>query len=132
MKAPESDAILGHLNGLEERRKAIESELTEALPPLVELHPNVGDIYRKKVRDLRTYMAGADDENRADAFRAIRELVEKVVIIPKGAPYKGYDIEIHGQLAALLEASQRGTMREPQSMVALVAGVGFEPTTFRL
>ena len=77
-------------------------------------------------------MAGADDENRADAFRAIRELVEKVLIIPKGAPYKGYDIEIHGQLAALLEASQRGTMREPQSMVALVAGVGFEPTTFRL
>ncbi len=53
------------------------------------------------------------------------------MIIPKG-PYKGFGIELHGQLAALLDASQRGTMREPESMGALVAGVGFEPTTFRL
>jgi hypothetical protein len=77
----------------------------------------VGDIYRKKVRDLKAYLASADDDNRADAFRAIRELIEKVVIIPKGGRYQGFDIEIHGQLAALLEASQRGTIREPKSMV---------------
>jgi hypothetical protein len=77
-------------------------------------------------------LAATDDENRADAYRAIRELIEKVVIIPKGGAYQGYDTEIHGQLAAFLEDSQRGTMREPRSMGAMVAGVGFEPTTFRL
>jgi hypothetical protein len=96
------------------------------------MHPNIGDIYRKKVRDLKAYLAATEDDNRAEAYRAIRELIEKVVIIPKGRAYQGCDIEIHGHLAALLEASQRGTMREPKSMGALVAGVGFEPTTFRL
>lgn len=111
-----NEALLGHLEGLEKRGKEIEAELAEILPPLVELHPNIGDIYRKKVRDLKAYLAGADEDNRADAYRAIRELIEKVVVIPKGRAYQGYDIEIHGRLAVLLDASQRGTMREPKSM----------------
>jgi site-specific DNA recombinase len=125
-------ALLTHLDELEKRQEAIEAELADVVPPLIELHPNVGDLYRKKVRDLKAYLAATDDENRADAYLAIRELIQKVVISPKGGAYQGYDIEIHGQLAALLEASQHGTMREPKSMGALVAGVGFEPTTFRL
>ena len=125
-------ALLTHLEDLEKRQEAIDGELADLAPPLIELHPNVGDIYQKKVRDLKAYLATADDDNRADAYRAIRELIEKVVIIPKGGAYQGYNIEIHGQLAALLEASQCGTMREHNSMGALVAGVGFEPTTFRL
>jgi site-specific DNA recombinase len=126
LMATKNKALLTHLNDLEKRQEAIVAELAEVVPPLIELHPNVGDIYRKKVRDLKAYLAATDDDNRADAYQAIRELIEKVVIIPKGA-YRGCDIEIHGQLAALLEASQRGTIREPMSMGALVAGVGFEP-----
>jgi site-specific DNA recombinase len=132
LMSTKNKALLTHLDDLERRQEAIDAELADLLPPLIELHPNVGDIYRKKVRDLKAYLAAADDDNRADAYRAIRELIEKVVFVPKGGAYRGYDIKIHGQLAALLEASQRGTMREPQSMGALVAGVGFEPTTFRL
>jgi site-specific DNA recombinase len=132
LMATKNKALLTHLDDLEKRQEALEAELVDVAPPLIELHPNVGDIYRKKVRDLKAYLAATDDDNRADAYRAIRELIEKVVIIPKGGAYKGCDIEIYGHLAALLEASQRGTMREPKSMGALVAGVGFEPTTFRL
>ena len=132
LMSTKNKALLTHLDDLERRQEATEAELADLLPPLIELHPNLGDIYRKKVRDFKAYLAAADNDNRADAYRAIRELIEKVVIVPKGGAYRGYDIEIHGQLGALLEASQRGTMREPQSMGALVAGVGFEPTTFRL
>jgi site-specific DNA recombinase len=132
LMAPKNKALLTHLEELEKQREATEAVLADVVPPLIELHPNVGDIYRKKVRDLKGYLAATDGDNRAKAYRAIRELIQKVVIMPKGGAYQGYDIEIHGQLAALLEASQRGTMREPKSMGALVAGVGFEPTTFRL
>jgi hypothetical protein len=95
------------------------------------LHPNVGDVYRRKVRDLKAALTEADDNNRAEAYRAIRELVEKVVNRPSG-PYRPVEIEIHGQLATLLRASNEGTLGERESMGVLVAGVGFEPTTFRL
>jgi site-specific DNA recombinase len=132
LMATKNKALLTHLDDLEKRQEALEAELVDVAPSLIELHPNLGDIYRKKVRDLKAYLAAADDDHRADAYRAIRELIEKVVIIPKGGAYQGYNIEIHGQLAALLEVSQCGTMRERKSMGALVAGVGFEPTTFRL
>jgi hypothetical protein len=46
-----------------------------------------------------------------------RELVERIVIIAKGA-YKGVAIVIRGALAALLEASKGGTIPKPRSMGA--------------
>jgi site-specific DNA recombinase len=100
-------------------------------PPVVELHLSVAEIYRKKVRHLRAALDAPITTTEPRAFRAIRELVEKIVIRPTG-PYRPVDIEIHGRLATLLCASGEGTIEEPQSMRVLVAGVGFEPTTFRL
>jgi hypothetical protein len=135
LMATKNKALLTHLDDLEKRQEVIELELDQLLPPLIELHPDIGEIYRKKVRDLKAYLAAADDDNRADAYEAIRELIEKVVVNPRGGAYQGYDIEVHGQLAVLLDASRGGTIQEPpspKSMGVLVAGVGFEPTTFRL
>jgi hypothetical protein len=48
-------------------------------------------------------------------------VVEKIVIKPTG-PYKPIDFEIHGKLSTLLRASTEGTIEEPKSMGALVAG----------
>ena len=127
-----SRAVRERLDALEERRDRLEDALADVQPaPLVEFHPNAADSYRKKVRDLRAALAAADDENRQEAYRGIRDLVEKIVIKPTG-PYKPVDLEIHGKLATLLQASTERTIEEPKSMGALVAGVGFEPTTFRL
>jgi site-specific DNA recombinase len=124
-------ALLANLDALEARQEEIEAEIAEVPAPPVELHPNLADSYRKKVRDLRAALAAADDDSRAEAYRAIRELIDKVVINPTG-PYKRPDIDIHGKMAILLSASKDGTIPEPKSMGVLVAGVGFEPTTFRL
>jgi site-specific DNA recombinase len=124
-------ALLVRLDELEVRREQIEAQIAEVPPPAVELHPGIADNYRKKVRDLRAALAAVDDDSRAEAYRAIRDLVEKVVIHPNG-PYKHPDIDIHGQMATLLRASKDGTIPEPRSKGVLVAGVGFEPTTFRL
>jgi site-specific DNA recombinase len=124
-------ALLANLDALEARREQVEAEIAEVRPPPVELHPNVADVYRKKVQDLKTLLAETDEDNRADAYGAIRELIDKVVITPTAA-YKRPDLEIHGQMAVLLRASRDETKQEPESMGALVAGVGFEPTTFRL
>ena len=132
MENPRSKAVKDQLRELEDKRDEIEDALSNVEPPpVVELHPNVGEIYRNKVQELRAGLDAADDDNRADAYRAIRELVEKIVIHTSGA-YQPVEIEIHGQLATLLRAPNERTIREPQSMGVMVAGVGFEPTTFRL
>ena len=132
MENPRSKAVKDQLRELEDKRDEIEDALANVEPPpVVELHPNVGEIYRNKVQELRAGLDAADDDNRADAYRAIRELVERIVIHPSGA-YQPVEIEIHGQLATLLRAPNERTIREPQSMGVMVAGVGFEPTTFRL
>ncbi len=118
-----SRAVRERLDALEERRDRLEGALAEVQSaPLVEFHPNAADSYRKKVRDLRAALAAADDENRQEAYRGIRDLVEKIVIKPTG-PYKPVDLEIHGRMATLLRASIEETIEEPKSMGALVAGV---------
>jgi site-specific DNA recombinase len=132
LSMPKSSAVRDRLMTLEERRDRLEAALVDLEPaPLVEFHPNAADSYRKKVQDLRAALAAADDESRQEAYRAIRDLVEKIIIRATG-PYKPVDLEIHGKLATLLRASTERTIENPKSMGALVAGVGFEPTTFRL
>src|SRR5215208_4155406 len=117
---------------LEAERTVIEADLAIVTPPPIELHPNVAESYRRKVADLKAALLAADEANRADAFRVIRELVERIVIHPTG-PYRPVDIEIHGRLAALLHASAGAALGTPlESRGVMVAGVGFEPTTFRL
>ncbi|MFL5032091.1 MAG: recombinase family protein, partial [Xanthobacteraceae bacterium] len=94
---------------LEAERTVIEADLAIVTPPPIELHPNVAESYRRKVADLKAALLAADEANRADAFRVIRELVERIVIHPRG-PYRPVDIEIHGRLAALLHASAGATL----------------------
>jgi hypothetical protein len=50
-----------------------------------------------------SHMGTADPEGRlpTESYRKIREIVEKVVIQPRGR-HKAVEIEIYGQLAALL------------------------------
>ncbi|WP_338828344.1 recombinase family protein [Bradyrhizobium sp. 27S5] len=145
-----SRALRDRLAALEAERDEIEGAIADVAPAMVEFHPNAANAYRDKVRDLKKALADADDDSRAAAHEAIREIVEKVVVHPKG-PYKPVEIEIHGQLAALLSMSEGGAMaldesreevvagagigrlpRPVRSGEALVAGIGFEPMTFRL
>ena len=72
-------------------------------------------------------MNAADPENRTMAYEAIRELIDEVVIRPHG-PYKPVEIDIYGRIQSLFPKNETN----PESMGVLVAGVGFEPTTFRL
>jgi hypothetical protein len=119
---PTSRSIQERLLELEKEHEKAEAALADvAPPPLFEFHPNAADSYRKKVQDLRAALAGCDEADRADATTAIRELVEKVTIIPSD-PYKPVVLKIHGRLATLLEASREGAIKRPESMGAVVAG----------
>jgi site-specific DNA recombinase len=75
-----------------------------------------------------------DEATRDEAMELIRSLIEAIVLIPEQGSLK---VEVRGKLAAILaygEGRERPgrTDRALAEQIKMVAGVGFEPTTFRL
>ena len=125
LENPRSQLLQERLAELEREQEETEAALAGIEPPpVIEFHPSAADSYRKKVRDLRAALAECGEDDKAEATAAIRELVDKVTITPTG-PYGPVDLTIHGRLATLLEASRNGTVKRPESMGAMVAGVRF-------
>jgi hypothetical protein len=69
-----------------------------------------------------------DEHTRTEAAGCIRELIEEIRLVPEKGRLR---IELFGELAALINLAG-GRPRGKGAQVTLVAGVGFEPTTFRL
>ena len=126
-------AVNGRLAALEERRVALEAEASNAIAPAPRLHPNLAEVYRRKVATLVESLARDD---AAEARELVRSLVERITLRPDG---DGQRVEIRGELAAILALSsgaQGGAVSGDASSLALqvklVAGAGFEPAAFRL
>ena len=129
---------------LEQHLSSMDSE------PAMLLHPNMSAIYKEKVARLTDALQA--DKNDLTAFEAIRSLLDSVTLTPTEI---GFDFDIQGELANILALSSNGKLSaaglnsgglkttkpseialegsyELAKQVKLVAGVGFEPTTFRL
>jgi fructose-1-phosphate kinase PfkB-like protein len=63
---------------MERRLAQLDAALATPAPSPVRLHPNIGQIYRKKVTELSTALDNPDI--RAPAIEAIRSLIEQVTI----------------------------------------------------
>jgi site-specific DNA recombinase len=105
-----------------------------ASAPPIRLHPNLAQVYRRKVEQLQ--QALNDPEIRDEAIEVLRSLLESVVIAPADG---GLEIEIVGEIAHMIEIGMEDGKRKGPVLnestgrsVKVVAGVGFEPTTFRL
>ena len=125
--------VRDELRSLEARRRDLERALGASnKDSSVEVHPNIGELYAKKVRELPALLA--DDTTRPQAMDIIRSLIDRVVVtegVERGKP----DVLLVGGLAAILAFGQNNTatlISENGGRVLMVAGVGFEPTTFRL
>ncbi len=120
---------------LEAEKLMIEAELSEEpVASPVQLHPNLPQIYRRKVEELEVALEHGPD--RDEARESVRSLVERVVLTPR-EDGKGLDATLHGALAGILAACEIVKSKGPEvktsgPQVSVVAGVGFEPTTFRL
>ena len=87
-------------------------------------------MYKKKVADLTEVLN--DPETKAEATTIIRSMLSEIRLTPNN---DALEIELVGELAGLLRLGQKGTALQRFASgrsVTLVAGVGFEPTTFRL
>ena len=118
------------LLALEAHKAEIEHELSGARPPEPLIHPNIAEIYRRKVE--RMHEALNDESTRVEATEALRQVIEQIRLTPDAAGK--LEIELHGELAAILALTNEkaGTQEAPAESIKLVAGAGFEPATFRL
>jgi site-specific DNA recombinase len=123
--------------GALETRKAELIDLlanAEETPPL--LHPNMAEIFRRRISALHESLQG--DDGKAEAAELFRTLVDQVTLVPDADKLA---IVIRGDLAAMLRfaadkknpaLSEGGVLDRLLSQESLVAGTGFEPVTFRL
>ena len=148
------------MDGFERRKAQLETELAHAAEPPPLLHPKMADFYREQVTGLAAALRGDDGGSRTEAAERLRSLVSKIVLTPADgkltidvhgdlagiltiAQAKALSSEISEgpdtKDQRRLRQNNKGRPREGAAFVAdltkqvkLVAGAGFEPTTFRL
>ena len=118
------------LDELEQHKVRLKSEIDAAPADAPRLHPNVAEIYRKRVGSLQDALA--DPATKTEAIEILRGLIERIAISAAG---DGFTIELVGEIANMVRLSTgaKSLAIEPfRSSVKVVAGIGFEPMTFRL
>ena len=126
--------LLAKIEALERQNAELETQLEAPAPSPVRLHPNLADLYRQKTAALCEALA--DPAIRDEAIAILRGLIEEVRV--DFGP-DGWTAELQGEIVALVDlgmqndkAPRPGLRAEALCSAKVVAGVGFEPTTFRL
>ena len=132
-------SMKARMDELERQKADLMDRLAGAPADAPDILPNVSAVYRKKVQRLAAALN--DPKERAEAAEAIRGLIERITLRP--GPNRGeVDATLHGELATIMRwigAQPIGTNKKTDIPVAkaagmsvsVVAGAGFEPTTFR-
>ena len=133
-------SMKGEMDALEARKAELTEQLADIPEDTPDLLPSASAIYARKVAALTAALAKPDE--RPQAAEALRMLIDKIVLTP--GPERGeIYATLHGELRTILEwtecqaVGKAGKMTKPAVgaaglSVSMVAGVGFEPTTFRL
>jgi site-specific DNA recombinase len=113
-------------------------ELTRELDGLkdesVRPHPNIADLYRRKVATLHGLLGS--EATRMEAVAIIRSLIEKVTFRPTSG--RTLEIILFGDLGRMVHLAQQpdgsnsiaeAVHEEFACSVKVVAGAGFEPAT---
>jgi site-specific DNA recombinase len=97
----------------------------------------MAEIYRQRIGVL--YESLQNEDGKAEAAEVFRTLIDQVTLVPNEAELA---IVLRGDLAAILRfaankknpgvLSEAGVLGALLSQESLVAGIGFEPMTFRL
>ena len=126
--------LLAKIEALEEQKPVLEVRLDTPPPSPVRLHPNLAELYRQKVASLRESLA--DPLIRDEAIDLLRGLIDEVRL---GHGEDGWSADLQGEITSLVALGMQdgktprpGLRAEALCSAKVVAGVGFEPTTFRL
>ena len=127
-------SIIERLNALEIERNALSARAAEPETPenVIEFHPALPELYRKKIEDLEASLTKNDGIQR-EAAEILRAIIAKVVITPGEARGEQH-FELHSAIYGLLRlASPAGQSKASEERSKLmVAGGGLEPPTSAL
>jgi len=125
--------VRDELRALEQQKKDLDHVIKSTHnETAIEVHPNIAELYRKKVLELQTLLA--DETSRPQAMEIIRSMIDHIEV-HAGEERGEAEVILVGALAQILTfTQQKKTVASNGSdgRVLMVAGVGFEPTTFRL
>lgn len=74
------------LEDLERRKATLEADLEFEPAPVQQLHPNLAEIYRQRVAQLRETLR--DPAGRDEALDILRELIDTIDVSPVEAGYR--------------------------------------------
>ena len=103
------------LRELETQQDEITERLARAPIDIPDIHPNVADIYRRKVARLADALNHPEDSHEATA--ALRGLIERIVLTP-GRKRGELHATLHGELGTIIEwvARTKPMRKETQSL----------------
>ena len=131
-----ADRVKTRMQALETEKIKLEAMiLTEPTEAPTLLHPAMSTLYKNSVTNLRQAVSAPDGQ--AEAVDLLRGLINRIVVHPPNGDAGDVLIDIEGDLAGILsvcDKSKKAAGLSPNDLVQIkmVAGVGFEPTTFRL
>ncbi len=95
-------ALTGRFRELEQHRLTLEAELARAETPAPRLHPNLAELYRRKVDELAAVL---DRDDTAAARELVRSLVEAIILSLEEGRLR---VEVRGELAGILSLAAAG------------------------
>ncbi len=106
-----SRPLMERLRGLEAEVEEIEAKLAEAPRDVPDVHPNVAELYRRKVERLSMAL-----DERDEAAQALRALIDRIVLEP--GPQRGEVLAtLYGDLETILAwAADQGGQRQEAVM----------------
>jgi site-specific DNA recombinase len=142
-----SESLQTRLTELEATQKKLKAQVaaTKVNDAPISLPVNAADIYASNVADLEISLG--DPEICVEAGEALGALIRQITLVPADDEPDRLRIQLHGDFEAILAAAgrERRANEKPRrtpglgmrrgvsdGLLSVVAGVGFEPTTFRL
>ena len=107
--------LQAQLDTLEGRRFTLKAKLASPAPSQPRLHPNLAELYRGKVERLHEALRATPDAR--EALDAARGLIERIIISSTAAG-KGFEIELVGEIAAMIGLCLDPTQKARQARVS--------------
>ena len=114
-------SLKDELMSLETRQDELSTALAETKPPEPFLHPNLAEVYRRKVANLREALDNED--TKAEVIEIIRSLIDEIVLVPENGELR---IDLKGELAGILalaaDSKKPAAHHDGLEQIKLVAG----------
>ena len=112
------EALCDRMRQLEAERDALQkAEDAVEAPPAIAIHPNLAELYRRRVADLEKLLL--DPELGSEAMDLIRSMITGITVVPR-EDAEGVHLELAGDLARILHLCSTSSMQNAQA----VAGAG--------